>query len=470
MPSTTSPAIASSTTSPSATSSSTAAAASGSRARAPRPSRRSGPWLVTKDEIPDPQNLAMWLEVDGRRFQDGSTRTMIFGVAHLVSHLSRHMTLLPGDVISTGTPPGVGAGVKPEPVSSSPATSCASASRAWASSARRSWRRSSGATAAPGGGVAADRLPRPRDDRAERRAAPAGLRARVAGARRRPRPTRWRSASPARPSRSPTRCRSAADALAKLPDLEMIAVAATGYDVVDVADCRERGIAVANVRGYAINTVPEHTFALIFALRRIADRLPRGRDRGRVAEIRPVLLLRPTRSRTSPAPPSGSSAKARIGQRSPSSARPSACAPSSPRTKASKGSAPSTRPSTRCWRRATSSPSTARCCRAPATCSRMPEFRKMKRRPLLINASRGGLVHEADLVRALDEGLISGIGFDCLTSEPPTRPPVLADPRPPERHRHARTSPGRARGDAGLLGPAHRQHRSLPPRRAHATS
>jgi ureidoglycolate lyase len=75
-----------------------------------------GPWLVTKDEIPDPQNLAMWLEVDGHRYQNGSTRTMIFGVAHLVSHLSRYMTLLPGDVISTGTPPGVGAGVKPNPV------------------------------------------------------------------------------------------------------------------------------------------------------------------------------------------------------------------------------------------------------------------------------------------------------------------------------------------------------------------
>jgi 2-keto-4-pentenoate hydratase/2-oxohepta-3-ene-1,7-dioic acid hydratase in catechol pathway len=71
---------------------------------------------VTKDEVPDPQDLAMWLEVDGRRFQDGSTRTMIFAVAHLVSHLSRYLTLLPGDVISTGTPPGVGMGVKPEPV------------------------------------------------------------------------------------------------------------------------------------------------------------------------------------------------------------------------------------------------------------------------------------------------------------------------------------------------------------------
>ena len=75
-----------------------------------------GPWLVTKDEIPEPQNLAMWTEVDGRRFQDGSTKTMIFGVTYLVSHLSRYMTLLPGDIISTGTPPGVGMGVKPEPV------------------------------------------------------------------------------------------------------------------------------------------------------------------------------------------------------------------------------------------------------------------------------------------------------------------------------------------------------------------
>ncbi|HEX6142453.1 MAG TPA: fumarylacetoacetate hydrolase family protein, partial [Geminicoccaceae bacterium] len=75
-----------------------------------------GPWLVTKDEIPDPQNLALWLEVDGHRYQDGSTRTMIFNVAHLVSHCSRYMTLLPGDIISTGTPPGVGAGAKPNPV------------------------------------------------------------------------------------------------------------------------------------------------------------------------------------------------------------------------------------------------------------------------------------------------------------------------------------------------------------------
>jgi len=72
-----------------------------------------GPWLVTTDEIPDPQNLHLWLEVDGRRYQDASTRTMVFGVAYLVSYLSRFMTLNPGDIISTGTPPGVGMGQRP---------------------------------------------------------------------------------------------------------------------------------------------------------------------------------------------------------------------------------------------------------------------------------------------------------------------------------------------------------------------
>ncbi|WP_069261438.1 ureidoglycolate lyase [Paraburkholderia nodosa] len=75
-----------------------------------------GPWLVTRDEVADPQNLSMWLEVDGHRYQNGSTRTMIFTVAKLVSYLSECMSLQLGDVISTGTPPGVGMGVKPNPV------------------------------------------------------------------------------------------------------------------------------------------------------------------------------------------------------------------------------------------------------------------------------------------------------------------------------------------------------------------
>ena len=71
-----------------------------------------GPWLVTRDEVPNPQNLAMWLDVNGVRMQNGSTRTMIFGVAKLVSYVSQFMTLEPGDIITTGTPPGVGMGIK----------------------------------------------------------------------------------------------------------------------------------------------------------------------------------------------------------------------------------------------------------------------------------------------------------------------------------------------------------------------
>jgi 2,4-didehydro-3-deoxy-L-rhamnonate hydrolase len=74
-----------------------------------------GPWLVTAEEVSDPQTLGMWLDVNGRRVQDGNTATMIFGVAKLVSYISQFMTLLPGDVITTGTPPGVGMGQKPEP-------------------------------------------------------------------------------------------------------------------------------------------------------------------------------------------------------------------------------------------------------------------------------------------------------------------------------------------------------------------
>jgi 2-keto-4-pentenoate hydratase/2-oxohepta-3-ene-1,7-dioic acid hydratase in catechol pathway len=75
-----------------------------------------GPWLVTTDEIRDPQRLDMWLDLNGKRMQSGNTRTMIFSVAQIVSHVSQYMTLLPGDIITTGTPPGVGMGIKPAPV------------------------------------------------------------------------------------------------------------------------------------------------------------------------------------------------------------------------------------------------------------------------------------------------------------------------------------------------------------------
>ncbi|MEM6383635.1 MAG: fumarylacetoacetate hydrolase family protein [Pseudomonadota bacterium] len=73
-----------------------------------------GPWLVTRDEVPDPQNLSMFLEVDGHRYQDGSTKTMVYGVRHLVHYISQFMSLQPGDIISTGTPPGVGMGQNPQ--------------------------------------------------------------------------------------------------------------------------------------------------------------------------------------------------------------------------------------------------------------------------------------------------------------------------------------------------------------------
>ncbi len=75
-----------------------------------------GPWLVTSDEVPDPQNLDLWLDVDGRRMQTGNTRTMIFSCNFIVSYLSQFFTLHPGDIISTGTPPGVGMGKKPDPI------------------------------------------------------------------------------------------------------------------------------------------------------------------------------------------------------------------------------------------------------------------------------------------------------------------------------------------------------------------
>ena len=73
-----------------------------------------GPWLVTRDELPDPQNLSLWLDVDGHRYQNGTTQTMIFGVAFIVHYLSQIMSLQPGDLIATGTPPGVGMGLKPQ--------------------------------------------------------------------------------------------------------------------------------------------------------------------------------------------------------------------------------------------------------------------------------------------------------------------------------------------------------------------
>ena len=162
-----------------------------------------GPWLVTRDEIADPQNLDMWLDVDGKRYQNGNTRTMIFGVAQLVSYVSQFMTLQPGDVITTGTPPGVGMGTKPSGVPEAPARRCDWASAAWASSASAP----STPAAEPRDEPARPQGPRGRHHRRSarhrlrRRRAHAefGRRGRAVGHRRRTPGTRENSAGSARP-------------------------------------------------------------------------------------------------------------------------------------------------------------------------------------------------------------------------------------------------------------------------------
>jgi len=209
------------------------------------------------------------------------------------------------------------------------------------------------------------------------------------------------------------------ETLAELPDLKMIAVAATGYDNVDVEACRERGIVVANVRGYAVDTVPEHTFALILALRRQLIGYRADVIAGEWQKAGQFCFfnhsIRELKSATLGIIGEGTigQAVARLGQafgmRTLYAAH-----------KGVEGLGPLYTPFEEVL--ATSDVITLHCPLMPSTRNllAMPEFEQMKRRPLLINASRGGLVNEADLVAALDRGLIAGIGFDCLTSEPPT--------------------------------------------------
>jgi glycerate dehydrogenase len=206
--------------------------------------------------------------------------------------------------------------------------------------------------------------------------------------------------------------------LAGLPALRMIAVAATGYDVIDVAACRERGIVVANVRGYAITTVPEHTFALILALRRSliayrADVIAGAWQRaGQFCFFdHPIRDLRGATLGIIGEGVIGQ-AVARLGQAFGMQTLFAA-------HKGVSGLGPLYTPFEQVLR--ASDVITLHCPLMPSThhLLAMAEFRQMARRPLLINAGRGGLVHEADLVRALDEGLVAGIGFDCLSAEPP---------------------------------------------------
>jgi glycerate dehydrogenase len=208
-------------------------------------------------------------------------------------------------------------------------------------------------------------------------------------------------------------------ALAGLPDLKMIAVAATGYDVVDVVACRKRGIVVANVRGYATSSVPEHTFALILALRRSIVGYRQDVIAGEWQKAGQFCFFNhPIRDLSGAT--LGIIGEGTIGQAVARLGQAFGMRTLYAAHKGVDGLGPLYTPFDEVLE--TSDVITLHAPLMPSTRNilAMPEFRQMKRRPLLINASRGGLVHEADLVQALDEGLISGIGFDCLTSEPPT--------------------------------------------------
>ena len=209
-----------------------------------------------------------------------------------------------------------------------------------------------------------------------------------------------------------------AEALEQLPDLRLIAVAATGTDCVDKAASQRRGIAVANIRGYAVNTVPEHTFALILALRRnivaYRDDVLAGewQKSGQFCFFNHSIHdLAGARL--------GIIGEGVLGQRVAELGVAFGMVPLFAAHKGKSGMGQLYTP----WDEvlATSDVITLHSPLTPETRGMiaMPEFRAMQRRPLIVNTARGGLVVEADLVRALDEGLISGAGFDVTDGEPP---------------------------------------------------
>lgn len=219
--------------------------------------------------------------------------------------------------------------------------------------------------------------------------------------------------------------------LEQLPQLKLIAVAATGTDCIDKAACAARGVAVANIRGYALNTVPEHTFALILALRRNIFAYRESVLAGRWQQAaqfcyfdHPIHDLAGARL--------GIIGEGVLGQRVAELGRAFGMLPMFAAHKGVSGMGPLYTP----WQQVLEtadvitlhSPLTPRTRRMIA----MPEFEAMKRRPLIVNTARGGLVDEADLVTALDRGLISGAGFDVTDGEPPApdHPLMRAASRP----------------------------------------
>ncbi|WP_026349713.1 D-2-hydroxyacid dehydrogenase [Bordetella sp. FB-8] len=223
----------------------------------------------------------------------------------------------------------------------------------------------------------------------------------------------------------------AAQALAQAPGVRLIAVAATGTDCVDKAACKARGVVVSNIRGYAVNTVPEHVFALIFALRRSIVAYRESVLAGRWQESGQFCFFDHSihdlaGSRL------GIIGRGVLGQRVAEIAKALGMIPQFAARKGASGADAGYVP----WDEmlATSDVITLH---LPLTeqsrgLIAMPEFRKMQRRPIIINTARGGLVDEADLVRALDAGLISGAGFDVTQGEPPAldNPLMRAAARP----------------------------------------
>jgi glycerate dehydrogenase len=221
-----------------------------------------------------------------------------------------------------------------------------------------------------------------------------------------------------------------AEALAQLPDLKMIAVAATGYDVIDVPYCKEHGIAVANIRNYAVHTVPEHAFALILALRRnlIAYRedVQNGvwqksdqfcfftHDIGDLFGATLGIIGEGALGQGTAKIARGFGMKVLFADHAPPKMEGVEFTPFDQVL-------------------AESDVISVHCPLTPATRNLIgiEQFRKMKRNCLLINTARGGLVDEQALIQALDEGLIAGAGFDVLTTEPPKNGHPLLDLRRP---------------------------------------
>jgi glycerate dehydrogenase len=220
------------------------------------------------------------------------------------------------------------------------------------------------------------------------------------------------------------------DLLAQLPKLKMIAVAATGYDVIDVPACRERGIAVANIRNYALHTVPEHAFSLILALRRSLLEYRADVERGRWQEVDQFCFfdhpIRDLHGSTM-----GIFGEGVLGQGTATIARAFGmrvlfadhAPPKMPNVEFT--------PMEQVL--AESDVISLHCPLTPDSRNMfgLEQFRKMKRSAILINTARGGLVDEQALVTALKEGLIAGAGFDVLTKEPPKEGNPLLDVRMP---------------------------------------